>query len=667
MKKIEWQSVGGINYKLEISDGSNSVTTLTGSDRPFVLSIDQDDDLFLPIREQSGNIEIVADSVGIDDVIGTNPFSRPVSLYSNSVLIWKGYLQGQAFTQTWDKGPNTISLPVTSPLSTLRSLYPSNNVDDLVYISFADFLCQLKVSNVNIYGRYIFPASIFANDSFTDDASGKNPLRMKFNLLNYATWNADTKQYDVQSYYDILSDIARLFGFQIIEKGMALCFLFADQQTNYISVVYENMNALTNNPSQQVTTIDTSSVVTHNVWGNDHSMTFIPGKKKVRSVDSINDLDDTIYSLDIQSETFGQKQSHSVVEADGNRMYLSRSFITDSGSVIYPRDSNVNFKFDDFYNETNTGKGCCIVRERTYKYNNRTGGGGSISEDTGWVCRILFRIKDLTSGTRMFTITSPNRLFYNGLTSHCYLSVKGSVKYAESSNGEWKNFTGNLPITIKVGSTSGTTYIGVQDGKIIGGRSNTYVGNQADGYNIPIIQDNGHITFEMLIPNDYTLDNYGINKNYYYSIEDLAITYNSRWDYIDAGQTVNPYKSDYRKEYTTNIGFDEEYEMESSLFVAHSPLPLGKGLILANGEQYSTTSLYGTNPPEEELAARLYAYYQQTRKKLEVVMQCTGDLYEPWMRHKPVTPSLTLPGMACLSQQIDFANDEIRADLFDVS
>jgi len=301
-----------------------------------------------------------------------------------------------------------------------------------------------------------------------------------------------------------------------------------------------------------------------------------------------------------------------------------------------------------------------------YKYNNRTGGGGSISDDTGWVNRILFRINELASGTRMFTITTPNRLFYNGLTVHYYLAVKGNVKYAESASGEWKNFTGNLPISVKVGNTSGTTYIGVQNGKIIGGRDHTYVGNQSDGYNIPIIQENGHITFEMLIPNDYTLGSYGIDKNYYYSIDDLSITYNAHWDYVDAGQTVNPYKSDYQKEYTTNVGFEEEYEMTSRLFTGHSPLPLGKGLILANNIQSVITKLYNNQLPEEALAARLYAYYQQTRKKLNVVLKCEGDLFDPWQLHKPGNAT-GLVGMSCLSQQIDFVNDEIQVELFDIS
>ena len=279
MKKIEWMSDGGISYKIEIGDGSQTVTSLTPGATPFVLNTDQDDDLFCPIRTQSGNIQIVEESVDIDDVIGDNPFARPVSLYSGTTLIWTGYLQGQAFTQTWDKGPNTISIPVTSPMNVLRCLYPSNDVDDLVYISFADFLCQLKVDDTPLYWRYYFPAGLFAADSFTDDASGKNPLRMKFNLLNYAIWNEDIKQYDVQSYYDILEDIARLFGFQIVEKGTRLCFLWADQTTNYVSIAYEALNNLTNTPSQQTTSI-TQTTVTHDIWSNDHTMTFIPGKRK---------------------------------------------------------------------------------------------------------------------------------------------------------------------------------------------------------------------------------------------------------------------------------------------------------------------------------------------------------------------------------------------------
>lgn len=666
MKKIEWQSVAGINYKIEIGDGSNSVTTLTPAVRPFVLNTDEDNDLFRPIRTQSGNIQIVADSVDIDDVIGQNPFARPVTLYSGNTAIWYGYLQGQAFTQTWDKGPNTISLPVTSPLGVLSALYPSNAVDDLVYISFADFLTQLVVNSQPIYWRFVFPADIFTSDSFTTDASNHNPLRMKFNMLNYASWNSDTKQYDVDSYYDILEDIARLFGFQIVEKGTRLCFLWADKHVDYISLSYDQMAALTSNPAQTVSTITQTSVA-HPIWNNDHTMTFVSGKRKVRAVNTINELDDTIYSLDITGETFGTHENATHLLPDGNERYCSQSFITDNTSVIYPRDSNVNIKFEDYKNNTDTGKGCCIVRERVYTYNARTGGGGIITADTGWVNRILFRIKDLESGTRMFTIKTPRLQFYNGATQVYYLTIKGNVMYAESRDGEWKQFTGYLPISVAIGNASGgTELIGVKDGKIIGGRLNTYIGNQDDGFNFPRVQATDHLTIRMLVPNDATLTSYGIDKNYYYSIDSLEICYNSTWNYVDSGYTIDPYKREYLAEHTTNVGFEDEYEIESSLFVYHYPPPLAKGLILANNIQSNVTTLYGTQYPEYELADRLYAYYQQTRKKLTVVLKCEGDLFDPWQLHKPGNAT-GLVGMSCLSQQIDFANDTIEADLFDIS
>lgn len=677
MKKIEWMSDGGISYKIEIGDGSQTVTSLTPGVTPFVLNTDQDDDLFCPIRTQSGNIQIVEESVDIDDVIGDNPFARPVSLYSGTTLIWTGYLQGQAFTQTWDKGPNTISIPVTSQMNVLRCLYPSNDKDDLVYISFADFLCQLKVDDTPLYWRYYFPAGLFAADSFTDDASGKNPLRMKFNLLNYATWNEDTKQYDVQSYYDILEDIARLFGFQIIEKGTRLCFLWADKQTNYISIGYDQLNLLSSNPSQTVTNI-TQTTVTHDIWSNDHSMTFISGKRKVKAINKINLLDKAIYEMNVNGETKGTTNNASrTVGGDGTQYFLSQNYVTDNNSVMRPMNSNVNLKYEDWHAGTNTHKGCCIVRDRTFIRHSGAGTLTYYSDDTGWCDRIIFRFVDNPAqDTKLITIVPPTHYFYNKLTMPCYLTLQAKVKFAADQYDDWHDYDGVLPISVQNGaSQGGGNYVRVKDGKLTGGYSASNPSDPNDGFTFQMLNADGNLVISIPALTSEQLFVYSINPDYFYSIEDLKLIYETPSDSVFSYE--NPIV-DYKKQYETNIGFENDYEEESGLCCQHGEVHqasffgstlLSTGVILANNLISGTppTVLYGTNPPEEELAARLYAYYQQTRKKLEVVMRCTGDLYDPWMLHKPATNNLTLPGMSLLAQQIDFARDEIRCDLFDIS
>ena len=126
MRKITFKSLRrGTVYVLTIADGSSTVVNLTPSATPFETDVDSSDEFFSPVRTQSGNIEIVGEISDVEPLLSSDPASRLVTLEgtegSTTTLRWKGYLQTATFSQTWDKGPLPISIPVVSHLGIIES------------------------------------------------------------------------------------------------------------------------------------------------------------------------------------------------------------------------------------------------------------------------------------------------------------------------------------------------------------------------------------------------------------------------------------------------------------------------------------------------------------------------------------------------------------------
>lgn len=120
--KIPFQGLKGDDYEVDIYDSgwSGAVTVLTGGAEPFVVSEDDTDDMFTPVRKQSGYINIVdTGSVAWETIFPTTATSRPVVVKSEDKVVWQGFLQPQTFAGQLYGDPQTRRLPVQCCLSVL--------------------------------------------------------------------------------------------------------------------------------------------------------------------------------------------------------------------------------------------------------------------------------------------------------------------------------------------------------------------------------------------------------------------------------------------------------------------------------------------------------------------------------------------------------------------
>lgn len=139
--KVRFKSLrSGTDYTLNIyKDGSlpsGYPLTLKGGAQPFMTQEDDDADMFMPVRTQSGYVRIVDDGRALNasnvdvsfnwkDLVPETDTSRPVTLTvpngAGTRVVWQGFMQAQNFSGLLYGGTQEREFPVQCMLTTLSA------------------------------------------------------------------------------------------------------------------------------------------------------------------------------------------------------------------------------------------------------------------------------------------------------------------------------------------------------------------------------------------------------------------------------------------------------------------------------------------------------------------------------------------------------------------
>lgn len=133
--KIPFKSLRtGIVYTVEVwkdaAPPSGYPLTLKGGAEPFVIQEDDDDDMFAPVRTQTGHLRIVDDGYAADGVTpfnwknlipATDTDTLVVLTDDSDNIYWRGFMQSQNFSSSLFENPQEREFPVQCPLSVLSS------------------------------------------------------------------------------------------------------------------------------------------------------------------------------------------------------------------------------------------------------------------------------------------------------------------------------------------------------------------------------------------------------------------------------------------------------------------------------------------------------------------------------------------------------------------
>ena len=231
----------GTVYTLNVGSGNDDVA-LKGAAQPFVTQEDDDEDMFTPIRTQSGYLRIVDDGsvAGFNwkDLVPLTAFGKPVALMDGNTVVWQGYIQTQTFSGELYGGTQEREYPVICPLSVLEAKEPSVVERDTK--SFA-YLLWTILSAAQTTGIVEFD-----NIYFQGGADARTWLQTKIDWKNFHNTDSDGVVSAKYSMYRILEDVCTFWGWTCRTQGKDVYFTCADDSTekDYLQVTLAQLQNL---------------------------------------------------------------------------------------------------------------------------------------------------------------------------------------------------------------------------------------------------------------------------------------------------------------------------------------------------------------------------------------------------------------------------------------
>ena len=293
--RVPFVSLAGRAYNADIYEyGYNgNIVTLKGAPQPFVTQENNDDDIFTPVRTQTGYLRVVltADQSSLlEQIIPANNTEKMVKLTHTennaTVVDWQGFMQTRVFSQPWEGTAHMVEFPLNSMLASLEhkrvptSLANSGTVRSLGVITTA-----LESLGTDLMGGL---------DNIDDNEGAWMTALIDWN----AFFSADTEQeegYKMQtqfgiSYLEAVERVCETFGVIAREHGNRLILSQYDggtelSQRSVTWAVAKNIGAGTANPSSGTaldTPLDVLDPTTGISWrGNDNQANYMPGAHKV--------------------------------------------------------------------------------------------------------------------------------------------------------------------------------------------------------------------------------------------------------------------------------------------------------------------------------------------------------------------------------------------------
>ena len=212
-----------ITYTAKIYGGGSDVIDLTGADVPFVTQEDSDDDMFLPVRTQSGYLRFVDDGiVNWRGIIPSTDTDRPVVLTNNSgQVLWQGFMQAQNFGSQLYGTPQTIEFPLQCPLSVTSATQIYNlhtNMENFAY------LLQEIIYSIPFTCR---PSEIYIQGG----TSAQTALLTKIDWQNFVEIDHDGTVTSRFNLFESLEEMCRFWGWTARTHRQALYLTSADDMS----------------------------------------------------------------------------------------------------------------------------------------------------------------------------------------------------------------------------------------------------------------------------------------------------------------------------------------------------------------------------------------------------------------------------------------------------
>ena len=700
--KIQFVSLrAGTTYVLEIGGGSGTAVQLSGASDTFVTEEDRNEDMFQPIRTQSGSFRILDNmcdydgtiidaTLGADwwkDLLPAKDSDRPVRLIhtegNTTVVDWQGFMQSQTFSGALYGGVQEREFPVTCPLTILAGEDVNFNR------GLANFACVLKDICDTIdtkSGSMVHIDTIMVQGG----ADAQAWLMTKIDWQNFAQEDANGVTRAKYSLYDVLEDTCRFWGWTSRTEGTTLYLTAADDTTEqiYLSLTRTELNTLAGGTTAGTTNVTIPTATLTDTSANpvfastDQTDYKVQGPHKAVVKADCNEHD-TIVKFAPKDISDAMGDTYTWVQKQGEDLagYFTTSPINSTsgiGSQTMKVTTPVNPSIPSgaickrqIYQSKDTESP--VVGDMMLVYASHVGfqdvtpsiqlqtlrpmsfSGGSISlGGTAWM-----GTEPLQQQDNLYALSFRLGIGMTRASAKWWYMSREIYSFSPSApiEHEWKSTPQIFNVPLQ-GNTLKST--GVMLAFFTSGLSMSI-------YNaIPVGEDTyGYIFIDIMGAHDYTNG----NEIEAFEIANLEISYSrDTIDIPDSTSVVRSRKLETErvtsKEYSNSNSNDSKEEWNANcIFASDNNMEYGYGLLLdASGNIISTVN-YGGTPahPEQHLADRVVNYWATAKRMLDLdVLKNNIAAIAP---HTKVTVGSEGGQFVPLAIGHDWRNDKVKLTL----
>ena len=638
--KIKFKSLrAGTDYCVNIyKDGtlpSGYPLTLKGGAQPFVTEEDSDEDMFTPIRTQSGYIRIFDDGLaetsgGVStswnwkDLLPATDTDRPVVLQKkvgNSwVTVWQGFMQAQNFGGTLYGNPQEREFPVQCPLTVTQGTdinYTHTSIENFAY------LLKQIVDSIPSVSR----PTQFVIQGGTDAQAW---LLKRIDWQNFVSEDGDGNLVARFSMYQCLEDMCRFWGWTARTCGSTMYLTCADDaaETTFLSLTTAQLATLAAGTTAGDTTATfITANLTGDIFANTNQNDYLQrGHNKAVVNVNINRGDEDVIKFAPQGvEDYLIKQTSSSESIDGEVIsyygdmlsfpvsgapspFINGNAVSGKGAFSYiycsAADSDINnssIRIKKTYDGTTAFVSMETVFEHSF-YNNETNRwngfiGGFVLH--GNVYQKRYKVQSVVEGQT-----------YGDKHMYMRFGVGTDRANAKWWNGRaWGNNQTVFKVTVGNQTDVMWTYYQVSSA-VIAVEDNISTDN-----NIVNLALKGRIFIDFLGSDDLE----EVNGERAFFITNFAVEF-SRYRKktgVGKGYAERLDSMEYKANNSNNVR--DEWNADC-IYASEKNMNFGYGVLLESDGTYVTSVNFGGTPirPEQHLANRVVNYWQTSKRRLAV-------------------------------------------------
>ena len=636
--KIPFKSLrSGTVYTVNIHDASYphaaGAVTLMGGAQPLTTQEDDNEDMFFDIRTQSGSLRIIdngqdanGNAFNWKTFVPTTDTDRPVTVTDgNGGIVWQGFMQAQNFGGILYGNPQERDFPLQCALSVLEGSdidITHRAIENFAYLlrDCVNEVDRLSGGTVSQH-QLLTSGSIHINTIYIQGGSDAIGWMLKrLDWQNFVTFDNDEikARYTL---YKILEDVCRFWGFTARTFGQNLYLVRPDDldRQDFAVLTRAQLNSLASGTDESTSGLFSTVALAGNEFATFNNEDFRQRghNKSIVSVDDNGAENENIIELDEKVEE--------MMEGQG---WNSQTYVDDDRSAQYTNDLLT------FTRPLVTGT--CLNNYGAFVLGNI--GDIAESKDTYRMIRIKKSYNASVASSQAYAQLTT--VFHHAY-SEGFFQIHGTVyrhsnvfRETETDKAERGAKTMYMRLGVGPDRSSAVWYNGntwsstlsIFKASIGNSGNDIFALNSSGNFSrksIPAPNTDGLLFVEILGSDD--LDDISGEKSF--EIADFTVEY---YKYISPNggsasrAPQNRPELPSGMEYTSQNGNNVRNEWNAyCIYASDNDMSFGYGLLINPDGTFMQKAVYGATSqhPEQNLADRVTAYWQQARRKVSVEMR----------------------------------------------